>query len=355
MVLLVPSCLGAALRGMGLLSALLSASASASGAPPAPAAAFPIPAGTDFQLLPCKAGLPRQRIALATSTKATPPSTLVAVAGAGNQSCLSCPGEDGKGTASCHAWGCDSLDPDSVHDRNDLFFINGSLASPFYLSTYPATAAVPTGKGLMAPGQCLVPASPGGAIADAVHAADCASGQQGLWTYDASTQQLRHNSSQLCLDAGSPFSLDCWSPDSPTFSFPMCDPTLPAEARARDIVSRMRLEEKGHNLGGQGGWGGSAGVPRLGATSSCLAGKKTGILDSSEALHGLGQAGCGETTFFAEFGGNNTGCPASFPHALALGSTFNRSLWGLIGDQISTEARAAWNIGKEFALWLWAP
>ena len=105
----------------------------------------------------------RQRIALATSTKATPPSTLIAVAGAGNQSCLSCPGEDGKGTASCHAWGCDSLDPDSVHDRNDLFFINGSLASPFYLSTYPATAAVPTGKGLMAPGQCLVPASPGGA------------------------------------------------------------------------------------------------------------------------------------------------------------------------------------------------
>ena len=30
-------------------------------------------------------------------------------------------------------------------------------------------------------------------------------------------------------------------------------------------------------------------------------------------------------------------------------------IFGLVGDQISTEARAAWNIGKEFALWLWAP
>ena len=85
-------------------------------------------------------------------------------------------------------------------------------------------------------------------------------------------------------------------------------------------------------------------MPRLGATSSCLAGKKTGILDSSEALHGLGQAGCGATSFFPEFGGNNTGCPASFPHALALGSTFNRSLWGLIGDQISFAGISAFDV-----------
>jgi hypothetical protein len=135
----------------------------------------------------------------------------------------------------------------------------------------------------------------------------------------------------------------------------MCDTTKSPEERAKDLVSRMTVEEKGHNMGGDGGWGGSSGVPRLGATSSCLAGSKKGLLDSSEALHGLGQAGCGSSTFHAEFGGNNTGCPASFPHALALGSTFNRTLYGMIGDQISTEARAAWNIGKLMALWLWAP
>jgi beta-D-xylosidase 4 len=35
--------------------------------------------------------------------------------------------------------------------------------------------------------------------------------------------------------------------------------------------------------------------------------------------------------------------------------TFNRSLFGMIGDVISTEARAAWNVGKLSALWLWAP
>lgn len=45
---------------------------------------------------------------------------------------------------------------------------------------------------------------------------------------------------------------------------PFCDTTLSAEQRAMDLVSRMTLEEKGHNLGGAGGWGGSAGVPRLG-------------------------------------------------------------------------------------------
>jgi beta-glucosidase-like glycosyl hydrolase len=129
---------------------------------------------------------------------------------------------------------------------------------------------------------------------------------------------------------------------------PFCDTTLSAEARAADLVSRMTLFEKGSNLGGAGGWGGSAGVPRLGVPPAAA-------LQSSEALHGLVQASCGATRFWPEFGGNNTGCPASFPHALALGATFNRTLWGLIGDRISTEARAAFNTGHLIALWLWAP
>eukprot|EP00662_Eupelagonemidae_sp_cell21_P042124 gene42124-66389_t len=114
----------------------------------------------------------------------------------------------------------------------------------------------------------------------------------------------------------------------------MCDTRLPAGARARDLVSRMTLDEKGHNLGGAGGWGAARAA-----------------LQSSEALHGLVQAGCAATRHYPEFGG----CPASFPHALALGSSFNRTLWGLVGDRISTEARAAWNEGKSNALWLWAP
>jgi hypothetical protein len=45
---------------------------------------------------------------------------------------------------------------------------------------------------------------------------------------------------------------------------------------------------------------------------------------------------------------------ASFPHAMALGASFNRTLWGMVGDRISTEARAMHNTGHLDALWLWA-
>ena len=47
-------------------------------------------------------------------------------------------------------------------------------------------------------------------------------------------------------------------------------------------------------------------------------------------------------------------CSSKFEGELNF-SKLQQYIRGLIGDQISTEARAAWNIGKEFALWLWAP
>ena len=50
-------------------------------------------------------------------------------------------------------------------------------------------------------------------------------------------------------------------------------------------------------------------------------------------MHGL-RCGCGDTYK------NNTGCPTSFPHALLLGATFNRSLWKAVATAISTEVRA---------------
>ena len=60
---------------------------------------------------------------------------------------------------------------------------------------------------------------------------------------------------------------------------------------------------------------------------------------------------------------NGTYCPTSFPHALALAASFNRSLWNSIGDAISTEARALNNLATQdyigcgpFApLMMWAP
>ena len=316
-------------------------------APPPPPPAFPIPDGTQLQLLPCASNLPRMRIHLLRDTSNLPTATYLQVAGAGNSSCASCPGENGKGTAPCHTWNCPNIEL-AKGDRNDMFMINTSLSAPFLINTYPQTAAAPTGAGLMAPGQCLLPASGSGAFGDSVHASATGCEANGLWSYDPAAQQLKHNTSGMCLDAGSAVSLNCWSPSSPTFGYPMCDPNLDPEERAKDLVSRMTVEEKGHNAGGAGGWGGSAGVARLGVVSKMA-------LQSSEALHGLVQAGCvKDRYFYKEFGKNNTGCPASFPHALALGSTFNRSLWGMIGDRISTEARAVWNDGTSSALWLWA-
>jgi hypothetical protein len=308
---------------------------------------FPIPDGTPFKLLPCKTSNPRTALEFVTTPKPDgPPVSSIHVAGAEKgRSCVSCPGENGKGTDACHTWGgCGT-------DRNDCFLVNATATSkPFRIFTYPETKSFPTGKGLMAPGQCLVPQSAGGSLEDGVVAKQCTAttDADALWVYDKATKLLKHNHSGLCLDGGTAFELNCWSTDSPTSSFPMCDTTLDATQRALDFVSRMTLAEKGHNLGGAGGWGGSAGVPRLGVPEKAA-------LQSSEALHGLGQASCGKQTYHKEFDGNNTGCPASFPHNQALGCTFNRSLWGLIGDRISTEARAAVNTGHLGALWLWAP
>lgn len=103
----------------------------------------------------------------------------------------------------------------------------------------------------------------------------------------------------------------------------------------------------------------------------------------NEALHGV-VVNCGPTY------NGNTGCPTSFPHATALGATFNRrcvhpcvcfgdaatcvyglvyahssnftllcflcciSLWLTIGNRISTEARALHNEGLA-GLAFWAP
>eukprot|EP00484_Ammonia_sp_Unknown_P005082 CAMPEP_0197074090 /NCGR_PEP_ID=MMETSP1384-20130603/210934_1 /TAXON_ID=29189 /ORGANISM="Ammonia sp." /LENGTH=946 /DNA_ID=CAMNT_0042512931 /DNA_START=16 /DNA_END=2857 /DNA_ORIENTATION=- len=94
----------------------------------------------------------------------------------------------------------------------------------------------------------------------------------------------------------------------------------------------MTLAEKVQNLQST-----NPGVTRLGVPSNLF----------HEALHGV-VCGCGETYE------NNTGCPTSFPHALLLGATFNRSLWREVGSAISTEARAFANQGI-VGLFFWAP
>ena len=98
------------------------------------------------------------------------------------------------------------------------------------------------------------------------------------------------------------------------------------------ISERMDLGEKTMVLNGD-----NPGVPRLGIPA----------LAGGDELHGAG--GCGAMH------GNNTGCGTSFPHALALAATFNRSLWRQVGDAISTENRALTNQGLSGMLNPWDP
>ena len=98
---------------------------------------------------------------------------------------------------------------------------------------------------------------------------------------------------------------------------------LPIPTRVKDLISRMTISEKVNNLGNS-----NNGVSRLGVPPNQF----------SEALHGVSVT-CGATN------GNNTGCPTSFPHALLMSASFNRTLWQTVGKIISTEARGLNNQG----------
>ena len=83
-----------------------------------------------------------------------------------------------------------------------------------------------------------------------------------------------------------------------------------------------------------------------------------GALPWGEGLHGV-VSHC----FTPPGAAAKPACPTSFPHALAMAASFNRTLWRAVGDAISTEARALNNLGTsdylnqhDYApLMLWAP
>lgn len=50
-------------------------------------------------------------------------------------------------------------------------------------------------------------------------------------------------------------------------------------------------------------------------------------------------------------GYTSTGCPTSFPHALLMSASFNRSLWTAVGTAISTEDRALHNQQVRSSCW----
>ncbi|KAL6213285.1 hypothetical protein ACLB2K_012732 [Fragaria x ananassa] len=120
-----------------------------------------------------------------------------------------------------------------------------------------------------------------------------------------------------------------------TSEFPFCNTSLPYEDRAKDLVSRLTLQEKVQQLVDA-----STGISRLGVP-------KYGWW--SEALHGVSNVGRGATRFNATVPG-----ATSFPAVILSAASFNESLWLRMGQVVSTEARAMYNLGLA-GLTYWSP
>ncbi|MCL6458079.1 MAG: glycoside hydrolase family 3 C-terminal domain-containing protein [Gorillibacterium sp.] len=110
------------------------------------------------------------------------------------------------------------------------------------------------------------------------------------------------------------------------------DESLSFEERAKDLVSRMTLEEKVSQM-----LFNAPAIPRLGIPSYNW---------WNEALHGVARAGVATV----------------FPQAIGLAATFDEELLEEVADVIATEARAKFNMHQEFndtdiykGLTFWAP
>jgi beta-glucosidase-like glycosyl hydrolase len=150
----------------------------------------------------------------------------------------------------------------------------------------------------------------------------CVANQQFRWAADGNVVGV---GSGLCLDAGSTGAgprtcdLPAWKNTS------VCDTALAPAARAAALVAQGNLTEQIANLEVSAP---GAGFARLGVDAPAF----------GEALHGVCTS-CGTPGA----GPNTTGCATSFPHALATASTFNRSLWSMVGGVVGVEGRALQN------------
>jgi beta-glucosidase-like glycosyl hydrolase len=151
------------------------------------------------------------------------------------------------------------------------------------------------------------------------------------FAYDGTAGTLALSSSpSLCAQAGNNTPTCLLAPFS---AFPYCNSSLPLPARVADLLARMTVEEKAGAL--------DTSVPPI---------QRLGVpgMPSGEALHGPA-TGC-----VSNPAPGSTGCPTSFPCALALASAFDPALWTLVGTVIGTEARALHNLGAG-NVWVFAP
>ncbi|KAF3457348.1 hypothetical protein FNV43_RR02005 [Rhamnella rubrinervis] len=107
-----------------------------------------------------------------------------------------------------------------------------------------------------------------------------------------------------------------------TKSFKFCGTSVPISERVTDLIGRLTLQEKFCCIESYEWW--------------------------SEALHGVSNVGPG-----TKFGGDFPGA-TSFPQVITTAASFNDSLWELIGQVVSDEARAMYN-GGAAGLTYWSP
>ena len=132
----------------------------------------------------------------------------------------------------------------------------------------------------------------------------CVANQRFRWTSSGNVVSLN---SGLCLDTGSTGNTKpkaCDINNSAVF----CNRSLSYYDRAKALVATANLSAKIANLGVS-----QPGFPL----------HHVQAFTSGEALHGV-VTSCGQTNSTSNPG--STGCATSFPHATALGATFNRSL-----------------------------
>lgn len=134
----------------------------------------------------------------------------------------------------------------------------------------------------------------------------------------------------------SPFACD--ESDPQTGSRHFCNARLPVEDRARDLVSRLTVDEKVSQLVNT-----AAAVPRLGVPAYQW---------WSEALHGV--AFIDGVPQGMRFNGAVRSA-TSFPQVILTASSFDAQLWYRIGQAIGREARGVYNEGQATGMTFWAP
>ncbi|GFQ04442.1 probable beta-d-xylosidase 7 [Phtheirospermum japonicum] len=130
-----------------------------------------------------------------------------------------------------------------------------------------------------------------------------------------------------------PFSCDPTNPA--TNNLPFCNTKLTIEARVKDLVTRLTLDEKIQQLVNS-----AAAIPRFNISAYEW---------WSEALHGVSGQGKG-----ISFSGTITSA-TQFPQVILTAASFDSNLWFRIAQAIGDESRAVYNAGQAKGMTFWAP